>query len=185
MSTKIYYGYRYKGNIKAGSAFAELIYAFSLFKEGMRKIAAERALHFLKDCTHDINRLFLDIHIHKETRLHVLDILHDCGLDNLSIIAYFRDEHVLITLHGGSRLIEDLTKLELFQKLFDYYGYWDNTDPDENCSEQEWEQRALDWDFLDVPRNDGLEYTLISKLEINPMILEQYYREVYESKGVN
>lgn len=27
-----------------------------------------------------------------------------------------------------------------------YYGYWNNTDPDEDCTEEEWEQRKIDWD---------------------------------------
>ena len=40
------------------------------------------------------------------------------------------------------------TKLEEFffnNFKVDYYGYWDNTDPDESCSEEEWAQRQSDW----------------------------------------
>src|SRR5690606_1689289 len=40
--------------------------------------------------------------------------------------------------------------MEAFSKNIDSfglksYGYWDNTDVDEDCPEEEWEQRKIDW----------------------------------------
>lgn len=32
------------------------------------------------------------------------------------------------------------------QEELKYYGYWNNTDPDEKCTKKEWTQRKLDWD---------------------------------------
>lgn len=29
-----------------------------------------------------------------------------------------------------------------------FYGYWDNVDRDETCSEDEWKQRKIDWDVV-------------------------------------
>lgn len=46
-----------------------------------------------------------------------------------------------------------------------YYGYWNNTDPDEDCSEEEWHQRENDWkDALPgagVPSENGLSFTIL------------------------
>jgi len=32
-----------------------------------------------------------------------------------------------------------------------FYGYWDNTDKDDTCSNAEWEQRANDWEEVLSP----------------------------------
>lgn len=36
-------------------------------------------------------------------------------------------------------------------KEVEYYGYWNNSDPQEGVTEAEWEQREKDWEFLDGP----------------------------------
>ena len=38
------------------------------------------------------------------------------------------------------------------------YGYWDNTDPDSECTAEEWEQRAKDWDEV-FPHNHSYSET--------------------------
>lgn len=41
-----------------------------------------------------------------------------------------------------------------------FYGYWNNVDPDENCTEEEWEQRKKDWDIalpgIGIPSENGM-----------------------------
>lgn len=49
------------------------------------------------------------------------------------------------------------------------YGYWNNTDPDENCSEEEWNQRELDWReglincSPPIPSHNGFTFEFVSK----------------------
>lgn len=58
-----------------------------------------------------------------------------------------------------------------------FYGYWDNTDPDENCSDEEWEQRKADWHqvFLnnsDIPEQGGFTFILTDDKPTFPKIPE-------------
>ncbi|ADO59665.1 hypothetical protein [Paenibacillus polymyxa] len=45
------------------------------------------------------------------------------------------------------------------------YGYWDNVDPDERCSESEWKKRAKDWQNAlpgyEYPHENGVFYEFI------------------------
>jgi len=47
-----------------------------------------------------------------------------------------------------------------------YYGYWNNVDPDEECSEEEWAQREKDWDEAlpgpGVPGENGFTITILN-----------------------
>jgi hypothetical protein len=58
----------------------------------------------------------------------------------------------------------ELIKLLSRQKYLKFYGYWNNTDPDENCTEKEWEQRHKDWDealpWIGIPAQNGFSVTL-------------------------
>lgn len=42
------------------------------------------------------------------------------------------------------------------QPEYQYYGYWDNVDPDEDCSEEEWEQRKNDWTNTTLLEGSGV-----------------------------
>lgn len=48
------------------------------------------------------------------------------------------------------------------------YGYWNNTDPDENCTEKEWEKRKVDWEKalpgIGIPSHHGMVITVIDNL---------------------
>lgn len=49
-----------------------------------------------------------------------------------------------------------------------FWGYWNNVDPDENCSDKEWEQRESDWtEVLEgnagIPCEIGLSLTVIGQ----------------------
>jgi hypothetical protein len=50
---------------------------------------------------------------------------------------------VLVLVHGekSNRYVEALVKSGGFKP----YGYWDNTDPEEGCTDHHWEQRRQEW----------------------------------------
>jgi hypothetical protein len=65
------------------------------------------------------------------------------------------DGNLLGLLFGGSMT----RKLFMDSGIAIPYGYWDNTDPDETATEEEWEQRKKDWshvllDDSGVPSNE-------------------------------
>jgi hypothetical protein len=49
----------------------------------------------------------------------------------------------------------------------EYWGYWNNTDPDEDCSEEEWEQRKQDWDVLgyEPPITVGFSFEIYGRYQ--------------------
>lgn len=44
----------------------------------------------------------------------------------------------------ANKISDWLTSLDGYR----FYGYWDNVDPDESCSEEEWRQRKEDWEVI-------------------------------------
>ena len=48
------------------------------------------------------------------------------------------------------------------------YGYWNNTDPPEELSEEEWEQRKKDWDEalpgIGIPMNNGIVLRIVDAI---------------------
>lgn len=47
----------------------------------------------------------------------------------------------------------------------EFYGYWNNTDPDEECTAKEWRQRKNDWDKvlpdIGIPCENGFSFTIL------------------------
>ena len=80
------------------------------------------------------------------------DIFYDVVLIQNGI----EDEAPLVLMFGeSSREYED----ELKKKgILKDYGYWDNSDPDENVSDEEWDKRRLEWSnlFYAAPSEIGL-----------------------------
>ena len=72
-------------------------------------------------------------------------------------------DKILIMLFTSCR---DYT--ELFKNFPEvkFYGYWNNVDPDENCTEEEWQQRKEDWDDglnnFGVPKEEGFVFDPIT-----------------------
>jgi hypothetical protein len=66
---------------------------------------------------------------------------------SFSAVIYFQDNKIIVQFFGieSYKRLDDLVSN---YPEFSYYGYWDNTDPDEECSDKEWEEREVFYDKL-------------------------------------
>jgi len=52
----------------------------------------------------------------------------------------------------------------------EYYGYWDNTDRDEKCTEDEWDQRDKDWEEalpgVGIPSENGFVWSALENIPL-------------------
>lgn len=65
---------------------------------------------------------------------------------------------------------KDIKPFVEFDPRIKFYGYWDNTDQDENSSEEEWQQRENDWNEVllsgnGVPLTNGFSFTILQDKE--------------------
>ena len=65
-----------------------------------------------------------------------------------SLQLFFTDDNRLMGYRLGNAQPEPVENWLKALPGYRYYGYWNNVDPDENCTEEEWEKRKKDWDFL-------------------------------------
>lgn len=89
-----------------------------------------------------------------------------------------QDKNLAILFADDERFLDVLTKTPWFQGHIDLtpYPYWDNSDPDENVTEAEWQQRKMEWDEAlknHTPAMSGFTATLTP-----PTILPIYKEEI-------
>lgn len=70
--------------------------------------------------------------------------IRDNQVDFDAEVVYIPLEDKILALYYAEN--EALQTLWENEELVNSYGYWNNTDPDETCTEEEWEQRRNDWD---------------------------------------
>lgn len=67
------------------------------------------------------------------------------------------EDKILVLLFTEQKEITALW--ETYEEV-SFYGYWNNVDPDENCTEEEWEQRRKDWNIalpgIGIPSENGM-----------------------------
>lgn len=67
-----------------------------------------------------------------------------------------------------------------------YYGYWDNSDEDESCTEEEWNQRRDDWNIalpgIGIPNENGMTVQVVpQKMDIALMYdRADFYQEILD-----
>jgi hypothetical protein len=60
------------------------------------------------------------------------------------------------------------------QKWYADYHYQNRSDPDPKVSEDEWEQRRLDWEFLYIPGKDGFLFQLVRLEDLTPYDVQMW-----------
>lgn len=92
-------------------------------------------------------------------------------------VTFIRDtktDRILALLYAGSKMEEVFTR----QPEVEFFGYWNNTDPDEDCTELEWEEREEVWERMlgfDPPIRRGISFDL--RADSTDGIVEYIYRE--------
>lgn len=161
MSTAIYSGYIYRGS------FLELFKQLETFRP---KIQEELEKQLVNEIVTSIYKIYDFVRLGYKDFYPVIenDFLKpgtytiQQALDEVVKKSYIRSKSEIVSsfqyytaLHmyplEGKCLIIFRGNNELEQYFaenfpVDFYGYWNNTDQDENCSEEEWKQRESDWD---------------------------------------
>ena len=90
-------------------------------------------------------------------------------------VTFIRDSvtnRILALLYAGSAMEEVFTS----QPEVEYFGYWNNTDPDESCTEEEWAEREETWERclgMDAPVRRGVSFDL--RADSTDGIIEMIY----------
>lgn len=172
MSTKIYYGAKL---IKPMSNKELLDWCTSMREEilPLRREYLDKLI---------CNKLYLDADnlFMKDGKIDISDVAYESNnifremfnnAKNKSIREPFVDFDFTIIIFPNGLCMpfmdNDIVR-KVWRKQFDAgivedYGYWDNTDPDENCTEEQWKKRYDDWCEALHPNMDGVPcYTGIS-----------------------
>lgn len=81
-----------------------------------------------------------------------------------SAAVYFRDEMIAVQFFGLELFWDKETDTRPLMEIvknhpnLSEYEYWNNVDPPEELSDEQWDERSEFWDFLNVPSEDGLIY---------------------------
>lgn len=160
MSTKIYYGYKLP-NIKTMEQLEkireQLINQAKIIKTKIAtQLALRTSVHML-----DLYKVGFDVpdveqivfgygyrKVSDRFRKFKVEPYRDPFYDlRFEIILFLRNPLLAIFI-GENKVMRGI-----FEKHADveYYGYWNNSDSEEGVSDEEWDQRRKDWEFLEGP----------------------------------
>jgi len=57
------------------------------------------------------------------------------------------EDQILITLYCEEGMNKEVVEAWKATEGIEYFGYWNNVDPDEDCSDEEWEERKRLWEI--------------------------------------
>lgn len=101
----------------------------------------------------------------------VVDTPSECGAEIVMLRDPETDWLVAMVFARDARYFDRLVELEGVS----YYGYWDNTDRDETCSDEEWEERRETWERVlgdEAPAYHGLRWSVTPEIDFrySPML---------------
>lgn len=175
MSTKIYTGFRVKHNNPALLQKQLKAMQIKYTEQAKRRVSA-----FLPSGS------LCSPREHEEEMKKKIDYLYNEEL-MADVVIYFKKDKIIGTYFIHNRETEKWFRK---QRWFADYHYQNQTDPDETVSTKEWNQRKRDWDFLNIPANDGFTFQLLNPNDIKPFWIACWRRdnlieETNESKSVN
>ena len=167
MSTKIYYAFRWKADMPALLKFLnELRAAYITEATELVKLLYPGIQENIEEKSpfpeYDLERyLFKQINLSH----------NDLGNIDASVCVYFFEDKIITHLFGIDRPFKSLYKMFVDNPNFQYYGYWNNSDREEEVSEEEWDERARIYDSIfeenGIPNQVGLVYELSSRANIS------------------
>jgi hypothetical protein len=160
MSTKIYNGY--KINLTGESLMKFLV---SFHEEKIDPIIDEQILYFGKFRLYlkKVFEVFNNSDIPEDCEDLLERIIADLGY---SIQLFPKDDYTLAIFYGNKGYEKMFASLDDVE----YWGYWNNTDPQEGISDEEWSEREEDWEVLryGVPViRDTLSWTPFTEYDLS------------------
>lgn len=108
------------------------------------------------------------------------EVDHDCYCE-FNVVLFPYEEHTIGLPYGEESFFEDFLK----QPEVEDFSYWNNVDPLESVSEEEWAERAAAWEAVlptGIPAKDGFSYQILSAESIifpsiNDKLMEAFIQE--------
>jgi len=155
MSIKIYNGWRFKGTMP------ELMQAIQPLKAECFDNAVANLLRIFERQPEDSLWAY-QTRLMKDGGKEQLKI--DIGTDATLVVYPLGVDVQLLQVFMGHRGNDPIfDKFAESDERFEFYGYWDNTDPDEETTEEEWSKRKEDWEKIllgeglsGIPKKEGL-----------------------------
>jgi len=193
MSTKIYYGHRFDGT------WEELLeVCIQLRKDYIKEVEVlyTKFLDALLKSDEVCNREEMYFSAVKGVKYKDFNTGHqayylmglmESGLSDplntdSSIIAYpFEGKIYIVPFmdHKWNKLTERSDK-------FKFFGYWNNTDPDEGCTEEEWNERERVWESIfpgyEPAKIYGLTYEIFGKSDVWSVIFNMESQRLKKEK---
>ena len=159
MSTKIYDGHKFNGTM------VDFMEAVKPLKEACMNRAVTNLLRLFErselDSLWKYQTEMMDLKVKKQMEEAI-------GLDaSLVVFPLYANVQLLIPFighRGGDPVFDKFVEAD---DRFEFYGYWDNTDPDEDITEDQWAKRKSGWDkaligegLSGVPSENGLTLNL-------------------------
>lgn len=171
MSTAIYDAWKW------GKGYDDLI----LFLNDLNKVYIEDCKEFINKCTPDLPELD-----RWEFEKYILDKIDDGNKSIERGMPFDIDTSIMVYQHDGKIVLHFFNlnsykypkTREVIEKNLKFYGWWNNVDPDENCSEEEWNEREKFFEGMfekyksDVPSDCGLVYDFYDSLKIFEVVEE-------------
>ena len=182
MSTKIYNGIRFRSrNLR--EVLSQLQSRRDGIVERMNNNLTKHDIHFfmnMSERTSNIKWMDVWLELTKTLEKHNRPIWIPSFVVTLVIIPIKEDNDILGVVYADGR--EDIIRDE-FKDIFEDFGYWDNSDPDEDVAEELWEERKRKWESLNLykPMNElGFVYELVKPGDLSMTRVKTLFDEVIE-----
>lgn len=159
MSIKIYYGYKYNGTIE--ELFNDLVPIRDKYREQVKdlyKLCIEKTTETkdvcdLKDVSFNGIRGmkykdFDEYHWVCFFEAWIKQGLKDPLNTLASVMIFPFENNIYLIPYINQKYDGFLTDIEGIRERIEPFGYWNNTDPDERCTEEEWHERGRIWETM-------------------------------------
>ncbi len=182
MSTKIYNGIRFRSrNLR--DVLSQLQSRRDGIVERMNNNLTKHDIHFFMNMSERTSKnKWMDVWLEltKTLEKHNRPIWIPSFVVTLVIIPIKEDNDILGVVYADGR--EDIIRDE-FKDILEDFGYWDNSDPDEDVAEELWEERKRKWESLNLykPMNElGFVYELVKPGDLSMTRVKTLFDEVNE-----
>ena len=186
MSTKIYNGIRFRSrNLR--EVLSQLQSRRDRIVERMNYNLSKHDIHFfmnMHELTQESKWMDLRLQLTKALEKRYRPIWTPNFIVTLVIIPIKEDNDILGVIYADGR--EDIIRAE-FNDILEDFGYWDNSDPDDDVTKEIWNERRRKWESLNLykPMNElGFIYELVKPGDLNMTRIKTLFDDVVEDMKI-